>query len=78
DGNVVFDNGQVNNGGGTVNLINATLGTTDTPITVSGGTVNLQQGSTILANLWGESATINVDPNTVNTIYVNDRYANND
>ncbi|WP_039906754.1 hypothetical protein, partial [Acetobacter tropicalis] len=77
DGNVVFDNDQVNNGG-TINLINASLGTTANPITVAGGTVNLQQNSTLVANLWGEGTTINVDPSTVNTIYVNDRYANND
>ncbi|GBR51861.1 hypothetical protein CSR02_05165 [Acetobacter pomorum] len=78
DGNVVFDNGQINNGSGTINLINATLGTIANPINVNGGTINLQQGSTILANLWGEGATINVDSSTVNTIYINDKNANND
>ncbi|WP_124326580.1 Hint domain-containing protein, partial [Acetobacter pasteurianus] len=76
-GNVVFDNDQINNGG-TINLINASLGTTASPITVSGGTVNLQQNSSILANLWGEGGTINVDPDSVNTIYINDKYSNND
>ena len=76
-GNVTFDNDQINNGG-TVNLINASLGTTTHPITVSGGTVTLQQNSSLVANLWGEGSTINVDPATVNTIYINDRYSNND
>ncbi|WP_082783851.1 Hint domain-containing protein [Acetobacter malorum] len=76
-GNVIFDNDQINNGG-TINLINASLGTPSNPITVSGGTVNLQQNSSILANLWGEGGAINVDPDSVNTIYINDRYSNND
>ena len=63
-GNVIFDNDQINNGG-TINLINASLGTPSNPITVSGGTVNLQQNSSILANLWGEGGAINVDPDSV-------------
>lgn len=76
-GNVVFDNDQINNGG-TINLINASLGTASNPVTVSGGTVNLQQNSSILANLRGEGGTINVDPDSINTIYINDKYAYND
>ncbi|EHH68001.1 Hint domain-containing protein [Gluconobacter morbifer] len=74
-GNVTFDDGRFNNGG-TLNLINASLGTADQPINVAGGTINLQQNSTLYANDYGAGATINVDPATVNTIYLNDRYSN--
>ncbi|MEJ5141830.1 Hint domain-containing protein [Gluconobacter albidus] len=74
DGNVTLDDAQLNNG--TLNLVNSTLGTLATPISVSGGTINLQQNSTLIANLYGEGSTINVDPATVNTLYVNDRFSN--
>ncbi|MQR98161.1 Hint domain-containing protein [Gluconobacter aidae] len=74
DGNVTFDDGQLNNG--TLNLINSSLGSVTSPVTVAGGTINLQQDSTLVANLYGEGSTINVDPATTNTLYVNDRYSN--
>ncbi|MBS1102357.1 Hint domain-containing protein [Gluconobacter sp. Dm-62] len=74
DGNVTFDDSYLNNG--TLNLVNATLGTLASPVSIAGGTINLQQNSTLFANLYGAGATVNVDPATVNTLYVNDRYDN--
>ncbi|MBS1074248.1 Hint domain-containing protein [Gluconobacter sp. Dm-73] len=74
DGNVSFDDSYLNNG--TLNLVNSTLGTLATPITIAGGTINLQQNSTLIANLYGEGSTINVDPESTNTLYVNDRFSN--
>ncbi|MFT9363920.1 MAG: Hint domain-containing protein [Gluconobacter sp.] len=74
DGNVSFDDSYLNNG--TLNLVNSTLGTLATPITIAGGTINLQQNSTLIANLYGEGSTINVDPASTNTLYVNDRFSN--
>lgn len=73
-GNVTFDDGVINNGG-TLNLINASLGTTAQPVWVQGGTVNMQQNSTLFAEpgvSFGDKTTINVDPATVNTIYIDD------
>ncbi|MBS1015556.1 Hint domain-containing protein [Acetobacter persici] len=69
-GNVVFDDGSLNNGG-TLNLINASLGSAGKPMWVNGGTVNLQQNSSVFLNS-GAGTTINVDPATFNTIYVQD------
>ncbi len=74
DGNVTFDDSYLNNG--TLNLVNATLGTVASPVSISGGTINLQQNSTLVANLYGAGGTVNVDPSSVNTLYVNDRYDN--
>ena len=70
-GNVIFDDGNLNSGG-TVNLINASLGSDGHPVWVGGGTVNLQQNSSIFMNSAESVATINVDPATVNTLYVQD------
>ncbi len=74
DGNVTLDDAHLNNG--TLNLVNSTLGSVASPVTVSGGTINLQQNSTLVADLYGEGSTLNVDPASVNTIYVNDRNSN--
>ncbi|MFT8764667.1 MAG: Hint domain-containing protein [Gluconobacter potus] len=74
DGNVTLDDAHLNND--TLNLVNSTLGTVDSPVTISGGTINLQQNSTLVADLYGEGSTLNVDPASVNTIYVNDRNSN--
>ncbi|ANA14488.1 Hint domain-containing protein [Acetobacter oryzifermentans] len=73
-GHVTLDNGKLDNAG-TLNLINASLGTTDQPVWVQGGTVNMQQNSTLFAEpgiSYSDKTTINVDPNTVNTIYIDD------
>ncbi|GBR51735.1 hypothetical protein CSR02_16105 [Acetobacter pomorum] len=73
-GNVTLDNGIINNDG-TLNLINASLGTADQPVWVQGGTVNMQQNSTLFAKpgiSYDSKTTINVDPDNVNTIYIDD------
>jgi len=69
DNNVVFDDNTVNNGG-QINLVNATLGAASNPVWVNGGTVNLSQGSSLFLNPSESVNTINVDPSTVNTVYV--------
>lgn len=69
DNNVVFDTNNVNNGG-TINLINATLGSATNPLWISGGTVSLSQDSSLFLNPSESINTINVDPSTVNTVYV--------
>ncbi|WP_062499921.1 hypothetical protein [Gluconobacter oxydans] len=69
DNNVVFDGNSVNNGG-TINLINATLGTATNPISINGGTVNLEKGSSLYLAPSESLSTVNVDPSTVNTVYV--------
>ncbi|KXV62618.1 hypothetical protein AD949_10170 [Acetobacter orleanensis] len=73
-GNVTLDNGALNNGG-TLNLINASLGTVDKPVWVQGGTINMAKNSTLFAQpgiSYSSAVTINVDPTTVNTVYIND------
>lgn len=73
-GNVTLDNGELDNGG-TVNLINASLGTVGKPVWVQGGTVNMTQNSTVFAQpgiSYSDKTTINVDPTTINTVYIDD------
>ncbi|MEN3167362.1 Hint domain-containing protein [Gluconobacter sp. OJB] len=69
DNNVVFDTNSINNGGA-INLINATLGSATNALWVNGGIVNLSQNSGLFLYPSESINTINVDPNTVNTVYV--------
>ncbi|MFT9019433.1 Hint domain-containing protein [Acetobacter malorum] len=71
-GNVIFDDSNLN-GSGTINLINASLGSAGEPVSIGGNTLNLQQNSSVFLNS-GVSVTLNVDPATVNTIYVQDNF----
>ncbi len=73
NGNVTLDDARLNNG--TLNLVNSTLGSEAAPVSIAGGTVNLQN-STLVAGLYGEGSTLNVDPASVNTIYVRNLYTN--
>ena len=73
-GNVTLDNGELDNGG-TLNLINASLGTVDKPVWVQGGTVNMTGNSTVFAQpgiSYSSATTVNVDPSTINTVYIDD------
>ncbi|MFT8720809.1 Hint domain-containing protein [Acetobacter sp.] len=60
DGNVILDNGQLN-GGGTLNLIDSTFGSPDHPISAGIANINLEDGSTYYASLYGLRNTVTFD-----------------
>ena len=75
--NVVFDGNSLN-GGGTLNLINSTLGSASQPINLTapgdnygGLNISLQGGSTLYTGWYSAGQSVTFDPTTVNTLVLN-------
>ncbi|GBR09320.1 outer membrane protein [Acetobacter oeni LMG 21952] len=66
-GNVVLDGNRLS-GDGQLNLVNSTLGSAETPISVPDMNVTLQGGSTFYAGWYASGASVTFDPATSNTL----------
>ncbi|CAI9120868.1 Hint domain-containing protein [Brytella acorum] len=69
DGNVIFDQSSIN-GGGTLNLDNATLGTAEHSLSVNVPTLNMADNSKFYASFYGTPHTVNFD-NSINEVVLN-------
>ncbi|GAJ29207.1 Hint domain-containing protein [Acidomonas methanolica] len=68
DGKVVLDGTRIV-GGGTVNLVDSTLGSATYPVSLATA-VTLSGNSTLYAGFYGDGASVTFDPATQNTLYV--------
>ncbi|NHN89127.1 Hint domain-containing protein [Acetobacter conturbans] len=66
-GNVVLDGNSLN-GTGTLNLVNSTLGSAASPVSIGGMGITLQGGSTLYTGWDTAGASVTFDPATVNTL----------